>query len=356
MTVARDFFAGLYQDAPKPVLVFTAKEQLVYSNEAAASLMVQLQKKEPSALMEPAVWREAECCLRYERGAAVPVKVAEQQFIFLLTPYFYKNECFLVVGIEQEPICVEQQDLMQVLRNSHGKLNSYLNSIYGVAQQLGLDTKDGKELGEGVRRILRMADHLDRLLDRQENYEYLVPADAGRFAAACVQNINDIQPAAQVIMAPFEPDQFVRIHPEDMELVLGVLIDNALRFCRSKVMVSVTKKEDDIFITVKDDGPGVTEPEQLFRWGYRTPDKIGSKGLGYSLSVAKMLAERQGAALVYERVDEVTCFHVVLKEEDLPSNSRLAEWIPEPLENSLSQMRIELSDYMPELEREEKQR
>lgn len=350
MTVAREFFAGLYQEAPKPVLVFTATEQLVYANESAAVFAAQLRFQDPSAFMQTAVWREARRCLQYERGASVSVKIAEQQVILLLTPYFYKTECYLVVTVEREAVTPEQQALLQVLRNSRGKMNGYLNSIYGVAQQLGLDTKDGKELGAGVRRILRMADHLDRLLDRQEAYDYLVPADAGRFTAVCVQNINDIQPAAQVIMAPFEVEQFARIHPESLELILGMLVDNALRFCNSKVMVSVTQKEDRIYITVKDDGAGVADPNQLFSWGYRTPDKKGSIGLGYSLALAKMLAERQGAALLYERADNVTCFHVVLKAEELPQDSRLAEWNPEPLENSLSQMRIELSDYMPDME------
>lgn len=349
MSTAKGFFAGLYQDAPKPVLVFNEKEELVYANSRAELLVTRLGIRDIGELLTPAVQREAKRCRMYCRGASVSDRLGDHALSFFLTPYPYEEQFHTVIHAEEKHgEAPDHQDMMRVLRNCQGKLNGYLNGIYGRAQIIGLETREGGGLGDEVRRILRMANHLYQLLDRGDHYEYLAPVDVGRFVANCVATANEIDPTAQFLVDPYERELYVRMMPEEMELVLSTLLSNAMRFRRSMAAVSVSCEGGKVYITVRDDGPGVGDPEQLFTWGYRAPDKYGMVGLGSGLVMAQKLLRLQGAELHYERMEGETRFRIVMNEEKIPASGRLAEWYPESLENSLTQMQIELSDYIRE--------
>ena len=232
---------------------------------------------------------------------------------------------------------------MRVLRNSGAKMNSYLN---GIAQRMGLESEEGERLGKDVHRLLRMKNHLYQLLDRRGTKDYLVPMELGPYVENYVRSILELKPDLQIRAAVLPADLFVRMMPEDMEMVLAVLVSNASRFGNGEIVLSAGRKGENIFLTVADNGPGPQDPSRLFEWGYRTADHQGVRGLGFSLAMARQLLEGQGAGLEYAREGEQTCFTVLMEPSDLPAGSVLAEWSAEPLSNSLSQLRIELSDIL----------
>ncbi len=338
MSPASEYFAGIYGEIPKPTLVCDKGLDPVWYSADAENLLP----------LSDAVRREAERCLAERKGGILSLQLEDRQLTLCLTPSVYEGETYLVLAADLPPEHPELPGLMKVLRNSRSKLSGYLNGIFAMAQKIGLDTPEGRSLGEDVRRIMRMAEHLDRLIDGEGHIIYRVPMDIGRFVAGYVRTLNEIELDQPILTAPYEPEMIVRIMPEDLELVLGTLISNGLRF-GGKVTVRTYRKDEKIYITVADNGPGVSQPERLFEWGYRTVDRKGVKGLGFGLAMAKRVLEQQGATLLYEREEQQTCFHIVLSNEDVPDRGRLAEWHPEPLENSLSQMRVELSDYMKEM-------
>lgn len=342
MISATEYFAGIYQEIPKPILVLDAKMQPVFCSAAAETLAL--------LPLPAAALKEGERCRAELRGSALPLQIAEQELTLYFAPSIFGEETYLVVTAELPPEHPELPGLMQVLRNSRGKLAGYLNAIYNVAQRIGLDSPVGKELGDDVRRIMRMAEHLDRLIDGEGRIIYRVPMDIGRLVAGYVRTLNEIELDQTILTAPYEQDLTARIMPEDMELALGALVSNALRFGNGKVTVRTHREGEQIYVTVADNGPGVEQPERLFEWGYRTMDQKGVKGLGFGLAMAKRVLALQGASLIYERAGEQTCFHIVMDLEPLPDQGRLAEWKPEPLENSLSQVRVELSDYIKEMQ------
>ncbi len=342
MISANEYFSGIYQEMQKPILVFDAKKQPVFcSAKADAMGLLPL----PAAVM-----KEVERCRSTLRGAVLPVQVGERELNLYFTPSIFDEETYLVVMAELPYEHPELPGLMQVLRNSRGKLAGYLNGIYNVAQRLGLDSPDGKELGDDVRRVMRMAEHLDRLIDGEGRTVYRVPMEIGPFVVSYIRALNEIEMDREILVPPYEEGMIARIMPEDLELALGVLVSNALRFGDGKVSVYSGRKGKKIYITVADDGAGVAAPHRLFEWGYRTADRKGVKGLGFGLAMAKRVLELQGAELLYEREGERTCFHIVLEPALLSEGSRLAEWKSEPKENSLSQMRVELSDYVKEMQ------
>jgi two-component system, sensor histidine kinase RegB len=84
---------------------------------------------------------------------------------------------------------------------------------------------------------------------------------------------------------------------------LGNLIENAVDYARSEVVVTTDYKPDRVTVTIRDDGEGYA-PDILQRIGepYVTSrtrdDKAG--GLGLGLFIAKTLLERSGAKLTFE--------------------------------------------------------
>ena len=91
---------------------------------------------------------------------------------------------------------------------------------------------------------------------------------------------------------------------------LGNLIENAVDYARSEVIITVEHTADKVRLTIEDDGPGYA-PDILSRIGepYVThrqgPDSAG--GLGLGLFIAKTLLERSGARLTFaNRTDAPT--------------------------------------------------
>jgi two-component system sensor histidine kinase RegB len=88
---------------------------------------------------------------------------------------------------------------------------------------------------------------------------------------------------------------------------LGNLLENAVDFAREHVQVSATWDQDNVNVTISDDGPGFP-PEVMDRMGepYVTSRRrrmraaAETTGLGLGFFIAKTLLERSGATLTLE--------------------------------------------------------
>jgi two-component system, sensor histidine kinase RegB len=90
---------------------------------------------------------------------------------------------------------------------------------------------------------------------------------------------------------------------------LGNLVENAVDFARSETEVVATWDEDQVIITIRDDGPGFA-PEILDRLGepyittrrHRFKEESEETGLGLGFFIAKTLLERSGATLNFSNL------------------------------------------------------
>ncbi|MCB1869385.1 MAG: HAMP domain-containing histidine kinase [Gammaproteobacteria bacterium] len=73
---------------------------------------------------------------------------------------------------------------------------------------------------------------------------------------------------------------------QDLEEMLGNLLDNACKWARSQVAVSVKRGEDRLLILVEDDGPGIPEQRQseVLERGRRLDEKVPGTGLGLDIT------------------------------------------------------------------------
>ena len=92
-------------------------------------------------------------------------------------------------------------------------------------------------------------------------------------------------------------DHFVRAHREDLDELLGNLVDNACKWATSRVEIRSSLDSRDVVMTVDDDGPGLAVElrEAVLQRGVRADEAAPGSGLGRAL-VAD-LAELYGGSI-----------------------------------------------------------
>jgi signal transduction histidine kinase len=97
------------------------------------------------------------------------------------------------------------------------------------------------------------------------------------------------------------PVHLVRCAPEDVEEMLGNLLDNACMWARTTVRVSSAREQASVVVCVDDDGPGL-DPDMAARVlerGVRADERIPGSGLG--LAIVRHLADAYGGSILLER-------------------------------------------------------
>jgi two-component system sensor histidine kinase PhoQ len=71
----------------------------------------------------------------------------------------------------------------------------------------------------------------------------------------------------------------------DLSEILGNLLDNAYKYCRRRVLVTVATPAAGVTIDVGDDGPGVSEAivANLFERGMRADESVPGQGIGLAV-------------------------------------------------------------------------
>lgn len=103
-----------------------------------------------------------------------------------------------------------------------------------------------------------------------------------------------------VIDASVSADHAVRVRREDLDELLGNLLDNACRFARSRVTVASMQDGDALAITVDDDGPGLPASmrDAVLQRGVRADET--EPGTGFGLAIVRDLAEVYGGSFSLE--------------------------------------------------------
>lgn len=97
-------------------------------------------------------------------------------------------------------------------------------------------------------------------------------------------------------------DIFVRTERQDLDEILGNLLDNACKWTRSRVEVAAAQADDGmVVIHIDDDGPGLSpeDREQAVKRGVRLDETAPGTGLG--LSIVADIAGMNGGSLTLEQ-------------------------------------------------------
>jgi signal transduction histidine kinase len=142
--------------------------------------------------------------------------------------------------------------------------------------------------------------------------------DVMRTIEEVVELIAPIVPVATTLSLSGHGPVYVVADPQDVFRILFNLVHNAVGVARTagtmrRIALSLAQNGATVTIRIADDGPGLPESvkSQLFRQGRST---TGSTG--YGLSIARELAERNGALLELSEHMRGTEFTIALQAAD----------------------------------------
>lgn len=166
-----------------------------------------------------------------------------------------------------------------------------------------------ERLGAGIDRASHLIEQL-LALARQEGAAQALPAPPQVLAldALCREAVVHATDLAQARgqthmdlgLGRCDP---VRVmgHPEALHMLMRNLLDNALKYGRQRVDMSLVHEGDQALLVVEDDGPGipVAERERVLARFYRAEAQATqASGSGLGLAIVSSIAQAHGARLV----------------------------------------------------------
>lgn len=178
------------------------------------------------------------------------------------------------------PLSVIEAEVSLALRTRRNA-SYYRSSLERVAAE-------SKRLGRIVEDLLWLA-----RFDSEPLPPAAEPIDLGATAAACVERFGAVAARNSIELTSARETcgpTLVKVDLEWIDRLLGVLVDNALRYSPTGGAVSVTVVGDEgrVRLVVEDDGPGIPEAEhdRLFDRFHRACTEPGGAGLGLAIADA----------------------------------------------------------------------
>jgi signal transduction histidine kinase len=192
----------------------------------------------------------------------------------------------------------------EFVANASHQLRTPLTGIKLRLEGAIADTTDPRireELRAADQEVDRLAQIIERLLTMAIRIEEgSVPrADVGDAVDRTIARWSErAAQASSTLSAQGLADAWAVADRDDVDQVLDVLIDNALRYAPGPIEVRATEHGDRVGVSVADHGPGIPADEasrvtERFYRGRGAP--TGGSGLG--LAIARELAERWGGGL-----------------------------------------------------------
>ena len=154
-------------------------------------------------------------------------------------------------------------------------------------------------IGEHVERMRRQLDfHLAHARAAASGATPGARCTVGESAAALARTLDRLYTDRGItIRLDVDTDHAVRVQREDLDEMLGNLLDNACKWARSRVTICSALAGGDVIITVDDDGPGVPSSmrEVVLQRGMRADEASPGSGLG--LAIVQELAELYGGGI-----------------------------------------------------------
>lgn len=332
LAVERERIERLLDDLPTAILLFTGRE-LAYANPAARALFRVGRQETRTPLQILGVEGLADAVTEArETGRTVEVEVqrAERELIGRAS-VTAEGEVALVVTDLTDSKRVEAMRRDFVTNASH-ELKTPVAGIQALSESLGLAVeRDPDRARRMIQRLQLEAERLAQLVRELLDLSRLEEAgaqtrsrvDVAQLVRAQVQRLRPLAGERDVsVRAECTGRATVVSLPEDVRLIVGNLLENAVQYNRpgGEVVARVRREGSAVVVEVADTGLGIAEAEQhrIFERFYRV-DKARSRqagGTGLGLSIVRHAAQRHGGEVsVRSILGEGSTFRVVLPVE-----------------------------------------
>jgi len=196
----------------------------------------------------------------------------------------------------------EREGAVERARSRASDLAHGLKTPLTVISQLAAELKP-----ESENLVLKQVDLIRQRADRQLQaarlgVERMISADVGELARKLIQVLKPAKADREIDWA-LNVAGHVRVEadPADIAEALGNVLENASKWARSKIAVTVSREDQDVTVRIADDGPGIAleERQAVVVRGMHGGDENGGSGLG--LAITAEIADAYGATLSLDR-------------------------------------------------------
>jgi len=129
-------------------------------------------------------------------------------------------------------------------------------------------------------------------------------ADVWPSLEAVAHAVERLYPEATIDLAG-EKDETVRVERQDLDEMLGNLIENAAKYGGGRVFVTVAADEECVRIEVEDDGKGIPEAQRQAIFGRGARLDVEKPGTGLGLAIVRDVAEIYGGSVALEESEDL---------------------------------------------------
>jgi nitrogen fixation/metabolism regulation signal transduction histidine kinase len=208
------------------------------------------------------------------------------------------------------------------LNNSLAPIKSIAGSLAGRLSASTINTEEQQDFERGLSIIEQRAASLNRFLQGYRQLAQMPPPTLQRCSVSVLaRHVAGLEPRVPVNIVP-GPDINLLADPDQLEQMLINLLRNAAEavlqlpdggtssngantlHAKAQIVLSWTAHEDEVLITIVDNGPGLINPSNTFVPFYTTKPT----GSGIGLVLSRQIAEAHGGSLELEnRPDQQGC-------------------------------------------------
>ena len=203
-----------------------------------------------------------------------------------------------------------QRSRIQRYRHALGDLAHSLKTplalLSGIAETKQPTAEQNHLLSEQIERMTRIVDYQLQRAAASGRTVLSGPVMLQDLADKVMAALNKVYASKGVRgECEIEPELHSHADHDDLMEVLGNLLDNAYKWCRQRVLLTVTRIHDEtspgIELCVEDDGDGIDNAlrEHVLQRGNRADETTAGHGIG--LAVVQNIAEAYGGAITITR-------------------------------------------------------
>lgn len=156
-----------------------------------------------------------------------------------------------------------------------------------------------ESIGQQVERMSRQVNyHLARARAAASGAAGAPRCPAAECADALVRTVLKLYASRGLeISAEIAPELGARVQREDLDEILGNVLDNACKWAKSRIVLDASRRDGMLIVTLDDDGPGLTPAQRdvVLERGVRLDEASPGSGLG--LAIVRDLVELYGGSI-----------------------------------------------------------
>jgi signal transduction histidine kinase len=210
---------------------------------------------------------------------------------------------------EVRPLVREIDLLLQEREEAIGRARSRASDLaHGLKTPLTVISQLVAEMEpKSAEMIFQQVDLIRQRADRQLQaarlgVERMMSSDLGELSGKLIQVLKPARADPEIDwQLDVRGDVRVEADPADLAEALGNVLDNASKWARTTIVVTVAREGDEVTVRIADDGDGIPQEELIVALarGKHSKDSNGGSGLG--LAITADIADAYGAALSLEK-------------------------------------------------------